>query len=237
MKTYIGTKTVKAEPCILGNFVKLTGRNPYENDTKAHCDSEEGYLVEYSDEYKSWSPKAVFEAAYKCAESFMDRLFIEVNDLQDKIIKLSAFIGTENFYKLDDENRAMLNVQYYNMLQYIKVLNNRIEYLKNNDSDIVLTSMNFGMTITALILGHAVRRKGWNGKNIYVVKQVPQSIPSDVIPKMNSLPQSAKDKILAGIGHIDYMSQCLIINEITGRADSWVPSISDVFADDWEIYW
>lgn len=237
MKTYIGTKTVKAEFCTLGNFINLTGRNPYANSDDMHGMNEEGYLVEYPDGYKSWSPKAVFEAAYKCAESFMDRLLIEVNDLQDKITKLSAFIGTENFYKLDEENRAMLNVQYHNMLQYIKVLNNRIEYLKNNDSDIVLTSMNFGMTITALILGYAVRRKGWNGKNIYVVKQVPQSIPTDIIPKMNSLPQSAKDKILAGVGHIDYTSQCLIINETTGRADSWVPSISDVFADDWEIYW
>ena len=52
---------------------------------------------------------------------------------------------------------------------------------------------------------------------------------------MLSLPQSAKDLILKGKGFIDYTSQCLIYNENAGRADSWVPSISDVFADDWEI--
>ena len=45
----------------------------------------------------------------------------------------------------------------------------------------------------------------------------------------------AYDLILKGKGFIDYMSQCLIYNENTGRADSWVPSISDVFAEDWEI--
>lgn len=34
--------------------------------------------------------------------------------------------------------------------------------------------------------------------------------------------------------HIDYTNQMLIINP-DGRADSWVPSVSDVFAEDWEV--
>lgn len=68
-----------------------------------------------------------------------------------------------------------------------------------------------------------------------VFKQIPAHIESDIIPKMQSLPQSAKDLILKGKGFIYYTSQCLIYNENTGSADSWVPSISDVFADDWEI--
>lgn len=38
-----------------------------------------------------------------------------------------------------------------------------------------------------------------------------------------------------GKGFIDYTSLCLIYNENTGRAESWIPSISDVFAEDWEI--
>ena len=68
-----------------------------------------------------------------------------------------------------------------------------------------------------------------------VFKQVPAHIESDIIPKMQSLSQSAKDLILRSKGFIDYTSQCLIYNENNGRADSWVPSISDVFAEDWEI--
>lgn len=96
-------------------------------------------------------------------------------------------------------------------------------------------SMSFGDAIEVLKQGGAIRRTGWNGKGLFVIKQVPAHIESDVIPKMQSLPQSAKDLILNGKGFIDYTSQCLIYNENTGRADSWVPSISDVFADDWEI--
>lgn len=29
--------------------------------------------------------------------------------------------------------------------------------------------------------------------------------------------------------------ECLIYNENTGCADSWVPSVSDMFAEDWEM--
>lgn len=96
-------------------------------------------------------------------------------------------------------------------------------------------SMDFGDAIEVLKQGGAIRRKGWNGKGLFVIKQVPAHIESDIIPKMQSLPQSAKDLILKSKGYVDYTSQCLIYNENTGRADSWVPSISDVFAEDWEI--
>ena len=97
------------------------------------------------------------------------------------------------------------------------------------------TPICFGDAIEVLKQGGTVRRSGWNGKGLMVFKQVPAHIESDIIPKMQSLPQSAKDLILKGKGFIDYTSQCLIYNENTGRADSWVPSISDVFAEDWEI--
>lgn len=36
-----------------------------------------------------------------------------------------------------------------------------------------MTSINFGGAIQALKIGLAVRRKGWNGKGLFVVKQVP----------------------------------------------------------------
>ena len=96
-------------------------------------------------------------------------------------------------------------------------------------------NLNFGEVIEILKQGGLVRRKGWNGKGLFVIKQVPAHIESDVIPRMQSLPQSAKDRILKGKGFVEYTSQCLIYNENTGRADSWVPSVSDIFAEDWEV--
>lgn len=95
--------------------------------------------------------------------------------------------------------------------------------------------MSFGFAIQMLKSGFAIRRSGWNGKGLFVVKQIPAHITEEIIPKMQSLPQSAKDIIMSRENKvIDYTSQMLIINP-DGRADSWVPSVSDVFAEDWEI--
>lgn len=77
MKKYIGTKTVSAEPMLLGEFIKQTGRNPYVNDIEVHDNSEKGYIVEYKDGYKSWSPADVFEEAYH-----------EIPDMKDRLDKL-----------------------------------------------------------------------------------------------------------------------------------------------------
>lgn len=52
MKTYIGTKVIKAEPC---KVWKEMGK---------HAIGEDGYRVVYPDGYISWSPKDVFEKAY-----------------------------------------------------------------------------------------------------------------------------------------------------------------------------
>lgn len=97
------------------------------------------------------------------------------------------------------------------------------------------TLINFGHAIEALKTGHAIARTGWNGKGLFVVKQNPCIIDSEIIPFMQSLPQSAKDLLMQSAKkEINYANQMLIINP-DGRADSWVPSSSDIFAEDWYV--
>lgn len=139
-KKYIGTKVIMAEPMTLTEAQKVLGR-----ELKPATLEEDGYLVEYKDGYKSWSPRSVFEGAY------------------------------EDFYEM--------------------------------------TSINFGGAIQALKIGLAVRRKGWNGKGLFIIKQVPSHITGDIIPNMQSLPQSAKNILMSRENpHIDYTNQMLIIN-------------------------
>ena len=96
--------------------------------------------------------------------------------------------------------------------------------------------MNFGQAIEALKEGKAVQRAGWNEKGLFVIKQVPAVIGADIIPNMQSLPQAAKDILMSKeVPEIKYTNQMLIVNP-DGRADSWVPSSSDVFAEDWQLY-
>lgn len=237
MKKYIGTKQVEAMPMTLGEYINKSGRNPYENDGKMHGNNEEGYLVKYKDGYESWSPKQAFEEAYKCSETFLDRLHIEHADLFEKFEKCATFVDSEKFRATIKENYPafLLWLQREIMGRYAEILEQRMAIAGGEKEITTLPRMSFGIAIQALKFGLAIRRAGWNGKGLFVIKQVPAHIDSDIIPKMQSLPQSAKDLILKGNGFIDYTSQCLIYNENTGRADSWTPSISDVFAEDWEI--
>lgn len=59
LKPYVGCKLIKAKPMKLSEFNVSKGNmdGPDEAD-------QEGYMVQYSDGYESWSPKDVFENAY-----------------------------------------------------------------------------------------------------------------------------------------------------------------------------
>lgn len=236
MKKYIGTKSVEAMPMTLGEFFKKTGLYPYVNDPDAHSDDEQGYIVKYEDGYKIWSPKEVFEKAYKVSETFLDRLRIEDTDLSEKYEKCNAFVESDKFRETikEDYPAFLLYLQREAMGSYLGTLHNRIEYA-NGVKLKPDTKYNFGEAIQALKFGLAIRRSGWNGKNLMVCKQVPAHIEGDIIPRIQSLPQRAKDLIGKGKNFIDYTDQCLLYDRETGRADSWVPSISDVFAEDWEL--
>jgi len=60
MKIYIGTKRISAEPMTRGRYNEFRGWQIPADENP----NDEGYLVEYDNGYKSWSPKDVFEAAY-----------------------------------------------------------------------------------------------------------------------------------------------------------------------------
>lgn len=60
MKSYIGCKLIKAIPITLRDYNKYRGWDmPKDEDPET-----QGYLVHYSDDYCSWSPKDVFEKSY-----------------------------------------------------------------------------------------------------------------------------------------------------------------------------
>ncbi|MFG6386178.1 MAG: DUF2829 domain-containing protein [Muribaculaceae bacterium] len=230
MKKYIGTKVVTATPAIRkGGKVYL----PTDEIPKSMEPVEEGYKVIYEDGYESWSPKDVFEKAYRIAETPLDCVMVEYYDLDDKCCNMSNFIKSDEFKKLDSTTQAMLVAQMEAMTDYIQALALRFTRMESGDGG--YNSFGFGVAITLLKKGFSVRREGWNGKGLMVFKQVPAHIDGTIIPKMQSLPQSAIEQVMKHTGFIDYTSQCLIYNSQTGRADSWVPSISDVFANDWEL--
>lgn len=228
MKKYIGTKVIMAKPMTIVEAQKVLGR-----EIKPTTKETDGYLVEYKDGYKSWSPKSVFDEAYKLAETFLDRMKLEFESEVGKFQKGATFIRSEKFNELPLVARVLLYAQNKTQKMYCGLLENRIDTAENNNP--LLKLFDFGTAIKFLEAGGAIRRSGWNGKGLFVIKQVPSHITGDIIPKMQSLPQIAKDILMKRENpHIDYTNQMLIVNP-DGRADSWVPSSSDIFANDWEI--
>lgn len=125
MKKYIGTKLVNAEPMTKGEASKknLLKSGVVVTDEDA---SQEGYVVEYEDGYKSWSPKNVFEKSYRIAETFQDRLHIEEQELNDKIIKLNYFMQSAEFAMLNENQVNLMREQYRLMTAYQSILKKRI---------------------------------------------------------------------------------------------------------------
>lgn len=126
MKKYIGTKQVEAEPMTMGEAYKRNllqvGRVP--NDSEK---DNPGFYVRYQDGYESWSPAETFCNAYKLADTPLDRMIIEHQELNNKIDKLGKFICSEGFNSLNYKQRILLNMQLRSMIEYSLILKERIE--------------------------------------------------------------------------------------------------------------
>jgi hypothetical protein len=126
MKKYIGTKVIKAEP------MTVTEAQVLGVEIKPATVEENGYLVEYKDGYKSWSPKSVFDETYKPAETFLDRLAVEQQELTEKVDKLRKFLSLEDaLMKVGSFQFVRMTEQLEAMEKYLNILTRRIEDLKD----------------------------------------------------------------------------------------------------------
>lgn len=234
MKNFIKESvSVQAEPMTFGKACSkgiCDENGVYQND-------DQGYQVVYNDGTKDWYPKDVFEKFYKAFDTPLERMEIESDELIKKTEKLLKFINNNSLFgELPVGIQAALIGQSSAMSDYIHFLEPRKGAMIHGTEDkLELKGMNFERALPLLKEGFVLRRAGWNGKGLVVFKQVPAHISQDIIPGMQSLPEEAKKLILKHTSFIDYVCQCLIYNSNTGEANSWVPSISDVFANDWEL--
>lgn len=125
MKKYIGTKQIEAEPMTMGEaFIEgFLQRNKIPSDEEK---SKKGYHVKYKDGYESWSPVEAFEGVYRCCDTFVDRLHIELDELKDKSEKLNKFCDTEIFKNLPKNKQTLMIAQFGSMVSYVAILEERI---------------------------------------------------------------------------------------------------------------
>lgn len=126
MKKYQGTKIVMATPMSSDAALK-------KNYKVGNHIGENGYEVAYKDGYRSWSPATVFDEAYKPCGTFLERLEIERNLLNDKLIKLDTFLLSEKFPTLPYEDQQLLKEQSDVMNKYLHILSKRSEKAKQEE--------------------------------------------------------------------------------------------------------
>lgn len=94
----------------------------------------DGYKVVYEDGYESWSPKDVFEKAYKPSDTVLDRLKIERYELKERIEKIEALLGNGIYEVVKKEGgipqAVLLILQDSYMTTYLKVLETRIDLME-----------------------------------------------------------------------------------------------------------
>jgi len=99
MKRYIGVKLIEAAPMTRGDYNNYRGWTILANENPA----DEGYLVYYTDDYISWSPKGVFDGAYheiegqnnSISQRDVDNFIVDIKSLQfgDKTTVVKATLA------------------------------------------------------------------------------------------------------------------------------------------------
>lgn len=135
--TYVGTKVIHAVAMTRAEYNTCRGWELPANENG----DDNGYLVEYADGgtpnvpghtgYVSWSPANVFERAYdtpvrQSPETFLDRMFKERDQVQERIDGLTRFLETGGLNKIPSIEGSDLTEQLELMKQYVAVLNRRI---------------------------------------------------------------------------------------------------------------
>ncbi len=135
MKKYIGTKQIEAEPMTMGEAYRRgllhAGRVPNESEK-----SKAGYYVRYENGYESWSPADVFEQSYRVADTSLDSLRIERDELHDRYVKAKNYLSSPLAEKqLTPREKGSLAAQVEFMRQYLFCVEERIKYAMEKLND------------------------------------------------------------------------------------------------------
>ena len=106
MKQYIGVKIIKAKPGTMAEAQAIKSHFPSKMIKDSIQDKEpDGYIVEYADGYISWSPKDVFEEAYRPCDNMTFGLAIEAMKKGKKVAR-KGWNGKGMFIYIQDGNRV-----------------------------------------------------------------------------------------------------------------------------------
>lgn len=176
-------------------------------------------------------------------EAFKERMIAEYVELDERINKLSEFIlKNPKFIDRSAFCQELMRQQFGAMTRYKAALKERMKLEGITPDDLVnykhpYQNLSFGEALQALEAGKCIRRESWVGDK-FVTKQIDSDINAEIVPKMQSLPDSAKKLIgKTADKDIHYRNQCLVIKQFPSSsvATNYVPDWNDMFAKDWMV--
>mgnify|MGYP003601190486 FL=1 len=124
--------------------------------------------------------------------------------------------GSDAGYLIEDSEGEQNTDKFKGFVQWLPKSEFERKYIVESDEkhpkedepkDMPVATVDFGSAVYALKQGKKVARSGWNGKGMYI----------RYVPTTNSL------------------NEHLEIKNVKDTFDTWVPSISDLLAEDWVV--
>jgi hypothetical protein len=108
------------------------------------------------------------------------------------------------------------------------------------------TGIDYGHALAAVKAGHCVARAGWNGKGMCVFMRPADNLPISFLPKVKSLPESIKKRLLdrtLGATHyasggeimVPFCAYLCMLAADGSVVNGWIASQTDALATDWVI--
>lgn len=99
--------------------------------------------------------------------------------------------------------------------------------------------MKFSEVLDALKDGKAITNARLAYQGMFIVRQIPQRVNKEIVPKMTSLPEETK-KFVGERGSIFFHDQVLLFEANPSYGEylvtSYIPTWEDIFSDTWAIY-
>jgi hypothetical protein len=229
MKKYLVRDILEAEPMPMNEYVKLVQK---EVDDVPNTD---GYHVKYANGKTTWLEKNDFEKNAIPYDDWKERLAVELQDLEEKAIKLEEAFKSHKLNNLTEANKALLNVQLILMKKYHSILRTRYTLNQNGVQPKNVYSHSFSDALEALREGLPVSRSAWlNSENKKVIfSHGSYYVSKRNIPNLRYLSGQIK-RFLNKIedAHIVYEDYLASINSLM-EVSPWSPSAEDIVADDW----
>jgi hypothetical protein len=101
-----------------------------------------------------------------------------------------------------------------------------------------MTNVSFSKAVEALKEGKLIARPQHLKNGAFIFMQVASNVPANVVPKMQSVPQAAKDVFAKRDAELFYDNQLALATPLANHSFTIVgysPSPTDTLANDWQI--